>query len=127
MRQCGENHRLFTASEFLPIDLRFEPSVDNTAQIRMRGGKRLSIKGARCSTDTAHLRVTRGPVEQLTATIAQYAEDNGVNSHAIFRDAAEFYSTRHRQAVSDSFARCMRGVRVIPRSERRRDCRSRDR
>src|SRR6476659_3185474 len=113
MRQCGEDHHLFTASEFLPIDLRFEPSVYNTAQIRMRGGKRLSIQGALCPPDTAHLRVTREPVEQLTATIARCAEDNGVNSHAIFRDAAEFCLAPGRRAVLDSFARCMRAVRVI--------------
>src|SRR5262245_30654594 len=84
MRQCGENHRLFTASEFLPIDLRFEPSVDDTPQIRMRGGKWLSIQAARCSTDAAHLWVAGEPVEELAATIAGCAEDNGVNFHAAF-------------------------------------------
>src|ERR1043166_1740709 len=124
--QRGEDHRLFATSEFLPVDVRFELSVENTTQMRMRGGKWLSIEGARCSADTPHLRMTREPVKQLPAAIARCAEDNRVNSHRIFRGAAEFYLRRGRQAVLDLFAHYMPAGRVLPRSERRRDCRSRD-
>src|SRR5438093_8072080 len=113
MRQCGEDHGLFTASEVLPVNLRFEPTVNNTEQIRMRGGKGLSTQVARCSTKAAHLGMTREPVEQLTAAIARCAQDNRVNSHAVFRDAAEFCSAPSRQTVLGSCLRCTRAARAI--------------
>src|SRR4051812_11374075 len=104
MRQRRKNHQLLALAKRIPIDLRFEVSFNNAAQIRMRLPERPPCATPRSATNAGYVRVRREPAQQLAAAVTGSAKDNGVDLHATrFRCGRIFSST----SSANSFA-CVR-------------------
>src|SRR4051812_37729378 len=101
MRQRRKNDQLLTVAKGIPINLGFEVSLDDSAQIRMRLPERPPRATPRGATNAGYVRVRREPAQQLAAAVTGSAKDNGVDLHAArFRCGRIFSSTSSANSLA---------------------------